>query len=92
MMIAAAAALLAVELIATSHHRPRPSPPLQSDIILLGKKYCPMVNAARAAGLTDDQIIAIAVAKGVSPAMIIWAKKNCIIAIGPRSSLQRAEV
>ena len=63
MMIATAALLLAVDLVATtSHHRPRSPPPGQSEIVVW-KKVCPMVTAARAAGMTDDQIIAVAVAQ-----------------------------
>ena len=76
MMIATAALLLAVDLVATtSHHRPRSPPPGQSEIVVW-KKVCPMVTAARAAGMTDDQIIAVAVAQGVSPGVIVWAKKR----------------
>jgi hypothetical protein len=91
LVIAAVAVLLAVELVATNHHRPKvPRPTVQSEI-LLGKKFCPIVNAARAAGMTDDQIIAMAVIRGVPPHMILWAKKNCIVANGPRSSLQGAQ-
>jgi hypothetical protein len=82
----AATAVLLVELVATSHHRPQLPAPVQSEISL-AKKYCPIVTAARAAGLTDDQIVAIAVVKGVSPKMIIWARKNCVVATEPRSSL-----
>ena len=49
MMIATAALLLAVDLVATtSHHRPRSPPPGQSEIVVW-KKVCPMVTAARAA-------------------------------------------
>jgi len=88
----AGALLLAADLVLVASALP-PETPAQFDI-RLGKKYCPIVTAARAIGLTDDQIIAMAVARGISPGMIIWAKKNCIVAqpaspaIGPRSSLQ----
>jgi hypothetical protein len=85
-----AAALLLVDLVVTDHHRPR-LPSLVQNEISLGKKYCPIVNAARAAGLTDDQIVAIAVVRGVSPKMIIWARKNCVVATEPRSSLEQAQ-
>lgn len=96
-MIAAAAALLLVVELAGNHHRPQPPPPQPE--ISMGKKYCPTVNMARASGMTDDQIIAMAVGMGVSPQMIVWAQKNCIVAKrdltpanGPRSSLQDQDV
>ena len=38
---------------------------------------CPMVNAARAAGLSDHKIEQLAREKGVPAYIIAWAKRNC---------------
>ncbi len=76
----AAVGVAAVLLVAGGYHRhERHQPPAQAEIEL-GKKYCPVVNAARATGVTDEQIIAMATAMGVSSAMIAWAQKNCVAA------------
>jgi hypothetical protein len=70
--MAAAVLLVTVGLADGAVHRHEPRNPLA--------KYCPLVNAARAAGLSDDQIASTATAMGVSAEGVAWAKKNCIVA------------
>jgi hypothetical protein len=79
-LIAAAALLLAV--VAT--------PVLVSEgqkQTSLGKVFCPIVERARASGMTDKQIVEAAVAKHVPAWIILWARKNCVVATGPRTDL-----
>jgi hypothetical protein len=54
---------------------------------VLGKTFCPIVERARASGMTDEQIIAMAVAEHVPAWIILWARKNCVVATEPRTSL-----
>jgi hypothetical protein len=49
---------------------------------IMGRTFCPIVARARATGMTDEQIIASALSKGVPQSVVLWAQKNCTSASG----------